>query len=240
MKKIFFLMTMLVALVVMTACKKEKVEQPEGTPIGELRMIEEKTDAGTRIVLIDPSGYKKVTDLTKIEDQGQFLVGHSSDGLSLMNTAGGEFCVCDSFQVKKLYQTTSTEVADSAKWIKAFIKSGNRIGIVLGKPAKNVSIVEGIKEDVILLDNGFYFFKQKGKWGICKNGEEEPIAEPNSTQVADVTSQGKTFFYINAQGQGLIDENGKGVKYATIQSLKKAGKVLWQEGNVCAITVRNI
>ena len=244
MKKFLFVATMLVALVAtVVSCnqKKEEAKAPEAIPIGKVALQPEINGTDTVYKIIDPDTKepKGYSTYRKVEDKGDFLFAYDNEGIRLLSIKGvANSCVCDTFEVKTLYATTTK--SDSAKWLKVKISNGNNLGLLVKEEElPNVTQVEGTKDDVILLDNGYHFFKQKGKWGVAKNGESEALIEEASQVAVVTTAAGKIYFFAaSAAGSGLYDEKGHAVKYATPKTI--GGKELWREGPCFARVVNNI
>lgn len=245
MKKSTFAAVVITMCVTVCSCnsvKKEEKKVPEGQKIGQLTLVEEKDDAGVvTLVLYDKDGYRSVTDFVKVEDMNGFLVGYQKDGSKdLLTPQGGTFCHCDSFEVKQQYASSTKPVADSAKYVRAFLSTGNILAYPFGN-LRNAAQVEGLKENVLVLDNGFSFYKQKGKWGIIKSAAAEPILGAVCSSVGIISTPSTVYFWVNSPDYvGLIDEQGEAVKNVPAAVLKRQGTKLWDEGAVFGYAVNAI
>ena len=244
MKKMIIAAVAIAMCVAVCSCnsvKKEEKKVPEGQKIGQLTLVEEKDTGVVTLVLYDKDGYRSVTDFTKIEDRKGFLVGYQKDGSkALMTPLGRTFCRCDSFEVKQQYAGSTKPVADSAKYVRAFLPTGNILAYPFGN-LRNVAQVEGLKENVLVLDNGFSFYKQKGKWGIINNATEEPVLGAVCSSVGISVTPSTTYFWVNSpEYVGLIDEQGEAVKNVSAAALKRQGTKLWDEGAVFGYAVNAI
>lgn len=249
MKKLnsFAAVAIALAAMLVTSCgNKNESKLPDGQPIGEgLFLVEQTAEDGTKTVqLQDSTGYAVGSDYAAIADSGSYLAARKADGaFELLSMKGGSFANASSFEPKNYYATT--EAAPTGKFIKTLIAAnGNHLGFDVLNHKKLIA-VEGIKDEILPLDNGYTLFKIKGLWGIAKADAEAPITS-EATEIAVITTKaGKTYYWFNSKtnGAGVIDENGKAVKRmspAQFKLLKKGGKKLWEESGATAIVVKAI
>lgn len=225
---------------------KNESKLPDGQPIGEgLFLVEQTAEDGTKIVqLTDSTGYAVGSDYAAIADSGSYLAARKADGaFELLTLKGASFANAASFEVKGYYATSET--APTGKFIKTLIAANNNHLAFDATTHQKLIAVEGIKDEVLPLDNGFTFYKIKGLWGIAKADAEEPITS-DATEIAVITTKaGKTYFWFNSKtnGAGVIDEAGKAVKRMSTSQfklLKKGGKKLWEETGASGIAVKSI
>lgn len=246
----FFAVTIAIAMTAagMISCNGSTAEQnkaPEGTPMGKI-FVADKTaeDGSTCKVIADSTGY----DITgnkwkKIEDKKDFLVGEDLEGgIALINLKGFSFSHVDSFEVKQVYAVN--EMPSNEKYIKAYIHSGNKVAFSLSERIRSLCQVEGLEEDVLPLANGMLLYKQKGLWGIAKYDTEEAIMNAECQEIIVVNVKDTVYYLIKtADWSGYLDATGKDIKALTpaqFKAAKKAGKQIWSEGSVSAMTAKNI
>ena len=224
---------------------KQEKAGPVGTPIGDgVFLIEKTAEDGTKTCQIaDSTGYSIGDEYQSVEAEANYLIGTKANGeKDLMNLKGRAFAHCTEFTVMPYYATS--EAAPEGKFIKTNVGNGNHLAFDLKTYDKLIG-VEGLKEDVLALDNGFAIYKLKGLWGIAKGEAEEPIHANDAKEITVITDKnGKLYFWINtAGGAGLINEKGDAVKSmsaAQIKAVKKNAKKLWEEGPISAIVVKTI
>ena len=235
----------LAAAVTISCGNKNEQKLPAGDPIGDgLFLVEQTAEGGTKTVqLQDSAGYAISDPYPAIADSSSYLVARKADGsFDLLVPKGSSFAVASSFEVKNYYATT--EPAPTGKFIKTLIAAnGNHLAFDAASHNRLIS-VEGIKENVLPLGNGFTLYKIKGLWGVAKPDAEAPIADGAKEIIVVTTKAGKTYYWLNTKtGAGLIDEAGKIVKRlspAQMKLLKKKAKTLWSEDGASAIWVKTI
>lgn len=231
------------ACAMFTACNSKtenKPAAPRGEKIGDVFVV--KKDNG-RFTIVDKDNYDTQADYTEVADADGFIASYSETGVDLMNYAGGVFTHCDSFAVKTLYPVA--EGVQETKFIKVWISGGNRLAMDFSKHA-SLCQVEGKKDDVFPLSNGFVIYEQGGKYGIVKQYSEEPILSAVCAEVSVVGVKDEVYYLVKTSDYtGYIDKEGNGIKPLSsgqYKSAKKAGKVLWSEkdGKVSGLAVAKI
>ena len=243
----FAAVTIALAAMSVTSCgNKQDAKAPAGTPIGDgLFMVENTLEDGTKTVqLQDSTGYAVGDTYAAVADSGSYLVARKTSGaFELLSVKGGSFANAGSFEVKPYYATGET--APAGRFLKTLIAANNNHLAFDVATHQRLIAVEGIKDNVLPLDNGYTLFQIKGLWGVAKADAEEPITS-EATEIAVITTKaGKTYFWFNSKtnGAGVVDETGKAVKRlspAQFKLLKKGGKKLWDEGGASAIVVKAI
>lgn len=235
----------LAAMLVTSCGNKNESKLPDGQPIGEgLFLVEQTAEDGTKTVqLQDSTGYAVGNEYTAIDDSGSYLAARKADGaFDLLTPKGNSFAVASSFDVKPYYATT--EPAPTGKFIKTMIAANNNHLAFDAETHQRLIAVEGIKDNVIPLGNGYTLFQIKGLWGVAKADAEAPIADGAKEIIVVTTKAGKTYYWLNTKtGAGLIDEVGKIVKRlspAQMKAMKKKAKTLWNEDGASAIWVKAI
>lgn len=250
MKKTRLLVAVTIALattVGISSCSNSSAPKtPAGTPIGDgIYMVEKSLEDGTKTVqLQDSAGYAIGDTYSAVADSGTYLVARKTSGaFELLSVKGGSFANAASFDVKAYYATSET--APAGRFIKTLIAANNNHLAFDVATHQRLITVEGIKDNVLPLDNGYTLFQIKGLWGIAKADAEEAITD-GATEIAVITTKvGKTYYWFNSKtnGAGVIDQNGKAIKRmspAQFKLLKKGGKKLWEESGACAIAVKAI
>ena len=244
--KFFVAMTIALAAVLVTSCgKKNEPKLPEGTPIGEgLFLVEQTAKDGTKTVLLQDSTCATVGgDYTAIADSGSYLAARKADGaFELLNKRGGTFAHASSFEVKTYYATTTA--TPTGKIIKTMIAANNNhLAFDLASHQRLIT-VEGIKDNVLPLDNGYTLYQIQGLWGVAKPDADTPLADGAKEIVVITNKDGKTCYWINTKdGAGLINEKGEVIKRISpvqMKAIKKKAEKLWDEGAASAIVVKNI
>lgn len=244
--KLMVAVTIALAATVTISCgNKNESKLPDGQPIGEgLFLVEQTADDGTKTVqLQDSAGYAISDPYPAIADSGTYLAARKADGaFDLLTPKGNSFAVASSFDVKPYYATT--EPAPTGKFIKTMIAANNNHLAFDAETHQRLIAVEGIKDNVIPLGNGYTLFQIKGLWGVVKADAEAPIADGAKEIIVVTTKAGKTYYWLNTKtGAGLIDEAGKIVKRlspAQMKAMKKKAKTLWNEDGASAIWVKAI
>jgi hypothetical protein len=244
--KFFAAMTIALAAMSVISCgNKNEQKAPEGTPIGDgIFLVENTLEDGTKCIqLKDSLGSTLGENYTAVADSNSYLVVTKvGGGMDLLTLKGTQFATCAEFSVQPYYATTAAKL--SGRFIKTKIANGNHLAFDVTTHQKLIA-VEGIKDDVLPLDNGYTLYKLKGLWGIAQGLSEEPIAAEAKEIVVITDKNGTPYFWVNyaAQGSGLLDGKGNAVKpisAAQIKSIKRKATLLWEEGPVSAIVVKNI
>jgi len=248
MKKSRFLVAVTIALaaaVTISCGNKNETKTPAGAPIGEgLFLVEQTAEDGAKTVqLQDSAGVAIGSDYAAIADSGSYLAARKADGaFELLTPKGNSFAVASSFEVKTYYAVT--EPAPEGKFIKTLIATNNNHLAFDAASHNRLIAVEGIKDNVIPLGNGYTLYKIKGLWGVATPDGEAPIADGAKEITVITTKAGKTYYWLNTKtGTGLIDEAGKIVKRlspAQMKAMKKKAKTLWSEDGASAIWVKAI
>lgn len=239
MKRFFSVVAMTIALATVllaTSCNKNSNDKaPLGTPIGQVFMQEQEGG----VYLTDSTGNQISETYAEILLEDKFIVCMKPDStIDLANLQGVTFAHCASYEVKPYY--TTTEESEEKNFILTNVGNGNHLAFDY-QELKRLVAVEGIKEATLPLDNGYLFYKLKGKWGIAKQGAEEPILSAVCSSVAFISTPKKVYFWVQSPDfTGIIDEEGTGVKAMSLKALNRSGKVLWKEDEVSAIAVKKI
>jgi hypothetical protein len=244
--KFFAAVTIALAAMSVSSCNnKQKTEAPEGTPIGEGIFLVEQIDGDgyKTCVLKDSAGYALGDIYASVENKETYLVATKHDGIiDLLTLKGRGIARCIEFTVLPYYPTTEAKL--TGKFIKTDVGNGNHLAYDT-KTHEKLIAVEGLKEDILPLDNGYTLFKLKGLWGIAQGSKEEPIISDAKEIVVITNKDGIPYFWVNyaGQGSGLLDGKGNAIKPISgtqMKNIKRKATVLWEEGPIAAIVVKSI
>lgn len=242
-KSIFTVISMMVVAVLATGCgNSAKQKENVIKTVGNFSVVERTSNDVTGFAMIDSTGTEVTYSLYKdITDEGSFIKAvNFEDRVDVFTMEGRNVCSGDSIEVKNYYAVSETP--SSKKFLKLFF--GERVNAFNLDKIESLLHIESSREQIYPLDNGFVIYAFDKHYGLAKVGEEEPVLGNVCSEITVICLKDKVVYLIKSDDfTGYIDDKGEGIKQLSRAQYKKAlkaGKLLWEDGNVSARLVSKI
>ena len=242
-KSIFTVISMMVVAILATGCRNS-AKQKENVikTIGSLSVVERTVDSLTGLAMIDSVGTEVTYSLYKdITDEGSFIKAVTFDDKVEIYLHNGRHVISgDSINVKNYYAVG--EKPSAKQYLE--LSFGERVNAFELTKLESLLRIESSREQVYPLDNGLVIYAFDKHYGLAKVGAEEPIVENVCSEITVISLKDKVVYLIKSDDfTGYIDDKGEGIKQLSRAQYKKAlkaGKLLWEDGNVSARLVSKI
>lgn len=243
-KSIFTVISMMVVAVLATGCgNSAKQKENVIKTVGNFSVVERTSNDGTKgFAMIDSAGADVTYSLYKdIADEGRFIKAITfEDKVDVFTLAGRHACSGDSIKVKNYYATG--EKPSAKQYLE--LSFGTRVNDFNLDNFESLLSIESSREKIYPLDNGMIIYAFDGRFGLAAAGQEEPALGNVCSKITVICLKDKVVYLIKSDDfTGYIDDKGEGIKQLSRTQYKKAlkaGKLLWEDGDVSARLVNKI